>query len=298
VHIVDPNREVDPSFWAQNIITKKGDALVGVITSENASTVTLATQLGVKEIAKTDIASRENTRRSLMPEGLEALGAETLRDILAFICGDALKHFRIVDLRPAFDADNREGVFASAGPKGGVVRLAKHGNVTVSGIPFFIQDAAKSETGTNIVVLKGGPEKSQSWTYPQRVEVAVNAEAKKLHLLSGIAGWGFPAVREQVPAVKFTVNYASGEKEEFTTTNGVEFADYIRPVEVPGSQAVTEPISDDQQVRLLTLTLAKKGMIKSLAMESGANGIAPVIIAVTADVEGKLGAKLSTVVPP
>lgn len=291
VHIVDPNREVDPSFWAQNIITKKGDALVGVITSENASTVTLATQLGVKEIAKTDIATRENTRRSLMPEGLEALGAETLRDILAFICGDALKHFRIVDLRPAYTADSREGVFASSGPKGGMVRLAKHGNVTVSGIPFFIQDSAKSETGTNIIVLKGGPEKSQSWTYPQRIDVAVNAEAKKLHLLSGIAGWGFPAVREPVPAVKFTVTYASGEKEEFTTTNGVEFADYIRPVEVPGSQLVEEPISDDQQVRLLTLTLTKKGVIKSLAMESGANGIAPVIVAVTADVEGKMGAK-------
>jgi type 1 glutamine amidotransferase len=179
-----------------------------------------------------------------------------------------------------------------------VVRLAKYGNITVSGIPFFIQDAAKSETGTNIIVLKGGPEKSQSWTYPQRVEVAVNAEAKKLHLLSGIAGWGFPAVRDHVPAVKFTVTYASGEKEEFTTTNGVEFADYIRPVEVPGSQFADGNLSEGQQVRLLSLTLAKKGMIKLLAMESGANGIAPVILAVTADVEGKMGAKLSSVVPP
>ena len=33
---------------------------------------------------KEDIATRENTRRSLMPEGLEALGAESLRDILSF----------------------------------------------------------------------------------------------------------------------------------------------------------------------------------------------------------------------
>ena len=143
----------------------------------------------------------------------------------------------------------------------------------MSGIPFFIQDAAKSESGTNIIVLKGGPEKSQSWTYPQRVEVAVNAEAKKLHLLSGIAGWGFPAVREPVPAVKFTVNYASGEKEEFITTNGVEFADYIRPVEVPGSQFAEGDLSDGQQVRLLTLTLAKKGMIKSLTMRRNSRSI-------------------------
>ncbi|MBL9180241.1 MAG: ThuA domain-containing protein, partial [Verrucomicrobiaceae bacterium] len=34
-HIVDPNREVDPSFWAFNITTKKGEVLVGVITAEN-----------------------------------------------------------------------------------------------------------------------------------------------------------------------------------------------------------------------------------------------------------------------
>jgi putative heme-binding domain-containing protein len=292
VHIVDPNREVDPSFWAQNITTKKGDIIVGVITSENASTITLATQLGVKEVAKIDIATRENTRRSLMPEGLEGLGAETLRDLLAYICGDALKHFRILDLKPAYTADSREGVFAGPSPKQGQVRLAKYGNVKVNGIPFFIQDAAKSSTGANIIVLKGGPQNSQSWTYPQRVEVPVNASAKKLHLLSGIAGWGYPAVRDHVPAVKATVTYASGETEEIVMKNGEEFSDYIRPSEVPGSQLVEDGISADQQVRLISLTLAKTGIIKSLALESFANGVAPVIIAVTADVEGKLGAKV------
>ena len=292
VHIIDPNREVDPSFWAQNITTKKGETLVGVITSENASTVVLATQLGVREIAKADIANRENTRRSLMPEGFEGLGAETLRDLLAFICGDALKHFRVLDLKPAYTADSREGVFAGPKANQGQVRLAKYGNVKVEGIPFFIQDAAKSATGSNIIVLKGGPQNSQSWTYPQRVEIAVNTEAKKLHLLSGIAGWGWPAVREQVPAVKATVTYASGETEEFLLKNGVEFADYIRPIDVPGSQYVEGEISDGQQIRLLTLNLTKTGAVKTLALESYANGVAPVIIAVTADIEGKASAKL------
>ena len=33
-----------------------------------------------------------------MPEGLEAMGAESLRDILTFIDGDAAT-FRVVDLR-------------------------------------------------------------------------------------------------------------------------------------------------------------------------------------------------------
>ena len=40
-HIVDPNREVDPSFWQWNVTTRKGETLVGVIASENAASLTL-----------------------------------------------------------------------------------------------------------------------------------------------------------------------------------------------------------------------------------------------------------------
>ena len=36
-HIVDPNREVDPSFWQWNVTTRKGETLAGVIASENAA---------------------------------------------------------------------------------------------------------------------------------------------------------------------------------------------------------------------------------------------------------------------
>ena len=100
-HIVDPNREVDPSFWQWNVTTKKGETLVGVIASENASSLTLRSPAGDVEIKKEDIATRENTRRSLMPEGLDSMGAEALRDILTFIAaGD--QRFRIVDLRQAY----------------------------------------------------------------------------------------------------------------------------------------------------------------------------------------------------
>ncbi|MBL9184450.1 MAG: ThuA domain-containing protein [Verrucomicrobiaceae bacterium] len=288
VHIVDPNREVDPSFWAFNITTKKGETLVGVVTSENSATVTLATQVGVREIAKSDIDKRENTRRSLMPEGLDALGPEPLRDILAFICGDAMKQFRILHLADAFTADSRDGLFASADPRGGQVKLTKFGNVKVEGVPFFIQDPAKSSTGGNLIVLKGGPGKdNHSQTFPAKAEVAINVAAKRLQLLSGVSGWGFPAVRDEAPALKATVLYEGGEKEEFTLLNGIHFSDYIRPVEVPGSKGI-EGLADGQEPRLLTLELTKKAVAKTLILESPAgNKTPPVIIAVTADIEGK-----------
>jgi putative heme-binding domain-containing protein len=294
VHIVDPNREVDPSFWAFNITTKKGETLVGVVTSENSATVTLATQVGLREIAKSDIDKRENTRRSLMPEGLDALGPEPLRDILAFICGDAMKQFRILHLADAFTADSRDGLFASPDPRGGQVKLTKFGNVKVEGVPFFIQDPAKSSTGGNLIVLKGGPGKdNHSQTFPAKAEVAINVAAKRLQLLSGVSGWGWPAVQDEAPALKATVVYEGGEKEEFTFLNGIHFSDYIRPVEVPGSKGI-EGLADGQEPRLLTLELTKKAVAKTLILESPAgNKTPPVIIAVTADIEGKGPAPLS-----
>lgn len=294
VHIVDPNREVDPSYWAFNITTKKGEVLQGVVTGENSGYVNLATQVGLREIAKADIEKRENTHRSLMPEGLDALGPEALRDILAYICGDALKQFRILHLADAFTADSREGVFAGPAANQGQVRLAKFGNLKVEGVPFFIQDAAKASNGANLIVLKGGPPKSQSSTYPAKVEVAVNVAAKRIQMLSGISGWGWPAVRAETPALKATVVYENGEKDEFTFINGVHFSDYIRPVEVPGSKYV-EGITDGQQMRLLTLELTKKAVAKTLILESPeGNGTAPVIVAITADIEGKGPAAGST----
>ena len=294
IHIVDPNREVDPSFWAFNLTTKKGEVLQGVVTSENSATVTLATQVGVREIAKSDIDKRENTRRSLMPEGLDALGPEPLRDILAFICGDAMKQFRILHLADAFTADSRDGVFASPRPEGGRVKLTKFGNVKVEGVPFFIQDPTKSSTSGNLIVLKGGPGKdNHSQTFPAKAEVAINVAAKRLQLLSGVSGWGFPAVRDEAPALKATVVYESGEKEEFTFLNGIHFSDYIRPVEVPGSKGI-EGLADGQEPRLLTLELTKKAIAKTLILESPSdNKTPPVIIAITADIEGKGPAPLN-----
>lgn len=286
-HIVDPNREVDPSFWAFNITTKKGEVLVGVITSENNATVTLATQAGVREIAKNDIDKRENTRRSLMPEGLDALGPDALRDILAFICGDAMKQFRILHLADAFTADSRGGVFAGPAANQGQVRLAKYGNVKVEGVPFFIQDAAKAANGANLIVLKGGPSKSFSASLPAKVEIPVHVAAQRIQMLSGISGWGWPAHRDESPALKATVVYENGEKDEFTFINGVHFSDYVRPIEVPGSKYI-EGITDGQQMRLLTLELTKKAVAKTLVLESPpGNGTAPVIVAITADIEGK-----------
>ena len=126
--IIDPNREVDPSYWHWNVTTKKGETLAGVIAGENADEPDLARcGNGDVDVKKEEIVSRENTRLSVMPEGLEALGAEALRDILTFIEGDAVK-FRVVDLRAAYTADSRRG--AAAGRRARRNRRARTASAT------------------------------------------------------------------------------------------------------------------------------------------------------------------------
>ncbi|HEY0968253.1 MAG TPA: PVC-type heme-binding CxxCH protein [Opitutaceae bacterium] len=88
-HILDPNRQVEPNYWQWNITLKNGDVASGVIVNESANGVTVRNQGGDTEIRLADIAKRENTRRSLMPEGYEGLGAENLRNLIAYLASQA-----------------------------------------------------------------------------------------------------------------------------------------------------------------------------------------------------------------
>jgi len=288
-HIIDPNREVEQSYWAHYITTNQGEVFAGVITSENTASVTLATQAGEKEISKDQIAKRENTKRSLMPEGFEALGAEGLRDLLAYIVGEAAQDYRIIDLSEAYTADSRSGLFQSDEPDGGCLQLPQAGNLTVGGVPFYVQHAEKSPAGNNLIVLKGGPNPSvYSKTHPQSVSIDVGVAAERLHFLGGIGGWAFPAGGgENVPVLKAEVLYEGGTSEVFTLTNGVEFADYLGGVNVPGSAQVEALSSGATQVRWLTLELEGRSEIEKLILSSHDNQVAPVIVSITADLQGK-----------
>ncbi len=86
VHVLDPNRVVEPNFISVSIETKDGEQFDGIVARENEKSIVLRNQTSEHEIARADIQSKRNTGRSLMPEGFEALGAETLRNILAYMC--------------------------------------------------------------------------------------------------------------------------------------------------------------------------------------------------------------------
>ncbi len=283
-HIVDPNREVDPTFIAFDFLMKNGDAFQGVVVSENPKNIVVRDAAGEHTLKKDEIASRHEVGRSLMPEGFEALGAEPLRDLLAFLqSGDA--RFRVLDLRKHFTADSRRGIFANPEKLNDTLKFKKFGNVRVGEIPFVIADPAATATGKNLIILRGGSGFAK--TYPQKIEIPVEKlEADTLCLLSGIGGWAFPCCgdekNEGLPVAKLTVVYAGGASEEIVFKNGVEFADFIRPTDVPGSKSAAELVQG-QQVRLIRKKLTKGGPIQKLILESYDNRVAPVFVAITAE---------------
>lgn len=282
VHIVDPNREVDPSFWQWNITTRKGETLAGVITSENAASITLRNQGGDVEVRKDEIVTRENTHRSLMPEGLDGLGAEVLRDIISYMAGGE-ERYRVLDLRNAYTADSRRGLFADVNAKQDSVFPTDFGNITVEKtIPFFLMDPNRSANGLNLIVLQGGGKGNVAKGYPRKVEVPVDLNASRFYLLSGIAGWGHPATRDQREAMKLTLEYQGGTRQEIVMRNGIEFGDYIRETEVPGSKLL-QGVVKRGQLRLISVEADRSKTVERIFLESYDNGVTPIVVAITAD---------------
>ncbi len=293
-HIIDPNREVDPSFWQWNVTTKKGETLTGVIAGENASGLTLRNTNGDVVVAKEDVATRENTRRSLMPEGLEALGPEALRDILTFIVANGSptaagddQRFRIIDLREAYTADSRRGL-RREDERDETVTLHRFGDVSVAGVPFFVMDPARSLSGANLIALKGGPGSGIiADEFPRRVEIPTAVTAASLHFLGGVGGWAWPAggdAARGTPAMKVTVVFADGTTQEHVLKNGETFADTFGRAEVPLSTDAGD-FTRRGQVRYFAVNLGKRAPLAKIVLESYDNDIVPVTVAITASSE-------------
>jgi putative membrane-bound dehydrogenase-like protein len=291
VHIIDPNRLVEPNFVSASIETKDDLTYDGTIERENNAEIILRNASGDFTIRKDNVKSRRSTGRSLMPEGFEALGADGLRDLLGYICADE-NRFRILDLTPAFTANSSRGLYASEESREQSLRFQRFGMIKVGDIPFDIISPAKSPTGNNVVVLKGGSGFAK--TRPQRVEAKAGFAARKLHFLGGVGGWAYPYGGENAkekPAAKVTLQFADGSREDIILRNGVEIADYIGSgptYDVPGSKRVPDVVQRGQ-VRWFSKDVTGRGVIERIALESYDSAVAPTFVAITAELAGAEG---------
>ncbi|MEA3212055.1 MAG: hypothetical protein QOE70_5112 [Chthoniobacter sp.] len=283
VSILDPSRLVDNEHRTWSLALKNGSFATGIIARENERALTLRLPGGAEqEIKAADIKSRQDTGLSLMPEGFEALGADGLRDLLAYLAGGSGK-FRALNLTGVFTTDTGAGLYNSREAKNDTVPPVRYGVVTVEGVPFALPDPTTTPTGGNVIVLKNADGKTYASTMPQRVEIPVGFAAGNLHFLGGVAGWGGRADSRK-PAMKVTIEHADGKKQVEELSTGDVFIDYVSADDVPGSRRA-DGIVTKHHVRYFSLPVNERAPIARLVLESYGNGISPTTLAITADNE-------------
>jgi len=298
VHIIDPNRVVEPNFIAVSIETKDDLTYNGVIERENNAEVLIRDASGDYTIRKDNIASRTATGSSLMPEGFEQLGAEGLRDLLTYLCADEAR-FRILDLTGVFNVSNTRGIYASEESRDETIRFRRTGTIKVGDVPFDVLSPQKSPTGNNLLVLKGTQAMTRS--YPDKAEIKVGMPIGRLHFLGGVGGWAYPFGGEDnkgLPVTKVLVHFADGSREEIVIRNGIEVADYIGRNDVPGSKEVPDLAAGGRQLRAFTKLVKGRGVVEKITLESYNNLVAATYVGITAEMPGDDGAALSPLTVP
>ncbi|MBK8091401.1 MAG: HEAT repeat domain-containing protein [Verrucomicrobiaceae bacterium] len=87
--ILMPHKEVASQFIAYTFNTKDGQTFAGIISNDNAASVTIKMMGGIeKTLQRSDIKGSNSSGQSLMPEGLETgMTVEDMADLISFIEG-------------------------------------------------------------------------------------------------------------------------------------------------------------------------------------------------------------------
>ncbi|TAJ10709.1 MAG: c-type cytochrome, partial [Planctomycetota bacterium] len=286
--ILDPSRNVEAAFAEWVAVLKDGRSFGGVLARDAQESVLLKNSSGDVEIARADLAELRNTGRSPMPGGFESLGAAGLRDLIAYLSGP-YAGWRVLDLRGVATRNSLTGLYDHRRPNE-MLKPKEFGVLPIRGVPFELLDPARAQSGCNAIVLKGGS--AADWDCklhaPKRVELTVGAQVERVHVLGGIAAWGYPFHKQKDPILKWTWIYADGASEEVVLHNGVEFGDWIARHEVPGSEYVDGVLADDSwgQLRYHALAPKEQKPVAKIALESYDTLYAPTILALTAELPG------------
>lgn len=278
VHILDPSRSVEGNFRLYLASLVDGQTISGLLASENRTAIELVdTQAKRHQIQRSDIEELVASTKSVMPEGFEKqISPADLRDLLEFLTqrgqyvpADLRKVATIVSTRGMFyDSDSpiERLIFSDWSPK------------TFAGVPFQLIDPQGDRV--NNVVLLNGPIGVFPPRMPRSVELPCSMPCRAIHLLSGVSGWGFPAIGEKSVSLIVRLHYADGEIEDHPLRNGVHFADYIRVVDVPESKLAFQ-LADGQQIRYLSVQPKRAQPLATVELVKGDDDTAPVVMAVT-----------------
>jgi len=87
LHILDPNREVQPAFVQYSVVDRSGAIYSGLLAADTASSITLRRDKNIEQtVLKSEIDELVSSDKSLMPEGFEkTIPLQEMADLLAFL---------------------------------------------------------------------------------------------------------------------------------------------------------------------------------------------------------------------
>jgi putative membrane-bound dehydrogenase-like protein len=279
VNIMDPSRSVEGNYRVYTVSLLDGRVLSGLLASETKTSIEIIDTEAKKHVIQRDaIDDLAASNKSLMPDGFEkTLSAVELVNLLEFLTqrGQYLpislaKAATITSARGMFygeDRDTERLIFRDWSPH------------TFKGVPFHLVDP-RGGKAPNVIMLYA-PQGELPPKMPKSVRVPCNAPARTIHLLSGVSGWGYPYGKKGGVVMTVRLRYGDGKTEDHALVNGEHFADYIRRVDVPGSEFAYA--LRGQQIRYLAITPKRADPIAEIEFVKGPDPSAPVIMAVTVE---------------
>ena len=277
VHILDPNRSVEGNYRAYTVTTDDGRVVTGLLAAESKTAIEIVDAEGKRVvIQRSEVDEFTPSPNSLMPVGFEKqIKPKGFADLLAFLTKRGT--FVPLPLEKVATVVSTKGMFH--GPESAVERLVfpDWGPKQFQRVTFSLVDP-QGQSVPNVVMLQG-PHGSIPPQMPKSVSLSVGTPVKMIHILGGVAGWGFPAGSPGETSMIVRLVYADGVKEDHPLINGEHIADYIRRVDVPKSEFAFD--LDGRQLRYLRVQPQRPEPIAAIELVKGTGGTAPVVMAIT-----------------
>jgi putative membrane-bound dehydrogenase-like protein len=280
VAMLDPSRSVEGNFVQYSVTLDDGRSLVGLLASETRTSLEL-----IDAEAKRHTIARENveelivSKKSIMPDGFEKqVSADDLANLLEFLTQRG--KYLPLDLRKVATTLSTQGMFYSKDAAAERLIFRDWTTKTVDGVPFVLVDP-QNDRVKNVVLLYS-PNGAIPPTMPKSVSLPCNTPAARIHLLSGVSGWGFNGGdASKTVSMIVRLHYADGMTEDHPLKDGVHFADYIRSVDVPESKLAFR--LRGQQIRYLTVKPKRGDAIETIELVKGEDRTAPIVMAITVE---------------
>jgi len=280
VHILDPSRSVEGNFRSYTVVTTEGRVYTGMLTSETQTSIELLDNEAKKHsLQRQDIDQLIASTKSVMPEGFEkTVPRQDIINLLEFLTNKG--KYLPLDIRKVATSISTKSMFVSETNDAEKLIFPDWKAKIFKEIPFLLVDP-KIDTVPNAILLYG-PQGKFPPTMPREVTLPVNASAKTIHILGGIAGWASPFGEKGSVSLIVRLEYTDGTTEDHELKNGIHIADYIRRVDVPESEFAF-PLRG-QQIRYLTITPKRTNEpVKQLQLIKGPDSTAPVVMAITVE---------------